>query len=246
MKFLSICGALVCLAAVGCSSAPRIPRDDAPRPDWEQVLEEGSSKARERAVRKLARLENDFAWDLIAGAASNEDLFARLAAAEVLPEWENSDEALSLLEILLSDESFLVRWQAINSLAETGSARAVEPLAKATLEDPDPLLRGEAARALGTLGRQEAIPHLVEALRHSQTSRSRSAAESLAQLTGEPVVPDYQAWKSYLAGDPEPLRAIAEQRKQVHEENRELADKGGRGVLSTIGRAIKRLFTRAR
>ena len=245
MKRLLLClTVLALIQAVGCGSAPRIPPKDAPRAEWELVLREGSSTSRELAVRKLAELDTDFTRDFVTEAVSNDDPFARVAAADVLGAWEESDKAASVLKALLSDEVFLVRWQAINSLAETGSPQAVEPLAGVTRDEPSPVLRGEAARSLGKLGRQEAIPHLVEALRDGQASVALAAAESLAQLTGQPVVPNYQAWKSYLASDPEPLRALAQQRSDTRKENRELADKKGRGLFSTIGRGLKRLFTR--
>jgi len=244
MRYLHVCAVVLALIAAGCSSAPKAPRKDAPRAEWEAVLKEGDSASRELAVRKLAQLDTDFTWDLVEDAAYNEDPFARLAAAEVLQGWEETDEAISLLDVLRSDDFFLVRWQAINSLAVTDSVRAVEPLAKAAREDPNPVLRGEAARALGSLGRQEAIPHLVELLRDGEASVVLSAAESLAALTDEPVVPNYQAWKSYLAGDTEPLRTIAEEHVRIQEENKQLAQKEGRGVLAAIGQGVKRLFTR--
>ena len=97
MKRLLLCLTVLALVAAGCGSAPRIPRNDAPRTEWELVLREGSSTSRELAVRKLAELDTDFTWDLVTEAVSNDDPFARVAAADVLGTWEESDKAASVL-----------------------------------------------------------------------------------------------------------------------------------------------------
>ncbi len=228
-----------------CAGRVRIPPADAARTDWETTLNEGCSASRRLAIHKLAKLDRPFSRELVKTAVYNDDPFARLAAAEVLGPWHDPTEAVPLLKKLLSDEAFIVRWQAMSSLAQTGSADAAEPLADALENDPDPILRGHAAHSLGRLGKSESLLPLVEALRDEHASVALAAAGALSQITGEPLIPDHQAWKAYTAGDPSLLNEAAEQLAKDRLENKRFVAEKRRGLLATIGIGIKRFFSRA-
>jgi len=82
--------------------------------------------------------------------------------SDVVPEGEQTAEAVSENIRALSDRDAVRRAEAARGLAEAGRS-AVAVLARA-LRDPDPLVRGEAARSLGRLGVRDCLEALAKCL----------------------------------------------------------------------------------
>ena len=125
--------------------------------DVEPVLE-GSQRIRSAIIAGLRMLG---LTDEEITAAEREAAGAQFDS-DVVPEGEQTAEAVSENIRALSDRDAVRRAEAARGLAEAGRS-AVAVLARA-LRDPDPLVRGEAARSLGRLGVRDCLEALAKCL----------------------------------------------------------------------------------
>ncbi len=89
---------------------------------------------------------------------------------------------------------YRTRSAAKSELLEMGE-KAVDPLI-AALDSPHAGVRWSVAVTLGELKAEKALPHLVEALKDDEIMSA--AEESLTNITGENLGPDYDAWKRWI------------------------------------------------
>ncbi len=102
---------------------------------------------------------------------------------------------------------YRTRSAAKSELLEMGE-KAVDPLL-AALDSPHAGVRWSAAAILGELKARKALPRLVEALKDDEIMSA--AEESLTNITGEDLGPDYDAWKRWIEmGDSEDGGGLAE------------------------------------
>jgi HEAT repeat protein len=165
---------------------------------------------------------------LTTAAMSDRQVVCRMAAIAALRNFKDPRAIHGLEDAYYRAGSFnpetatILRCQALDALGATGQPQAVELLVKVVKEPPvegateDKQAKTDeriaAARALGRYKQYEATEALAGVLRTDQDVALRDrATESLRDITGKNLPPDYQAWADFL-NKPEGRDAVAKEK----------------------------------
>jgi PBS lyase HEAT-like repeat len=168
---------------------------------------------------------------LTTAAMSDRQVVCRMAAISALRNFKDPRAVKGLEDAYYRAGGFspetatIVRCLALDALGATGQPEAVELLVKVLKEPPvegateDKQAKTDeriaAARALGRYKQYEATEALADVLRMDQDVALRDrATESLRDITGKTLPPDYQAWADFL-NKPEGRDAVAKEKPQT-------------------------------
>ena len=102
------------------------------------------------------------------------------------------------------DESPVVRLAAARACARLGRRPGVEPVIGRLLEDAIALVREEAVIAYRACGHRETAGTLIRRLDKEPLRIRIAIAETLKELTGETLPPEYGPWKDWLGAEEKP------------------------------------------
>ncbi len=161
------------------------------------LLGDEDKAVRSAAVQALGNIGDRRATEPLITALSDDDPEVRRNAARSLAQI-GGREVVEPLLAALSDNNAMVRLGAAQALGEVGGSRAGEPLITLLNNDASENVRAVAAQALGELRERRAIEPLVAALSDDYNALRLTAAEALANITGQDFGQDPAAWQEWL------------------------------------------------
>ncbi len=156
---------------------------------WAEIALEGVGWVTFDPARKshsAPEVEDDPIEEALTDLATNTDVLARVAAAELLGQHEDPVVLLPLVEASVNDESHAVREAASAALQDLG----LDWIVRVLQNHEEPLVRAAAATTLGLLGDLRAMDPLLEALTSDPAPEVRSAAAwALGEIKNNAALP---------------------------------------------------------
>jgi tetratricopeptide (TPR) repeat protein len=182
----------------GAPAPERVP-EDLPTGTLLELLETGSWEDRTQATERLLRRNDPESLPRLLGLLGHERTELRAAAAKLVAGLRSAAAFDALAALLARDREWVVRYEASTALFQLGDPRAVAPLVQALRDDKAPQVRRNAAYGLRAYAVCEAAQALVRAQGDPVAEVRRSAADSLAALSGQVQGQDPRKWEQWVA-----------------------------------------------
>ncbi len=156
------------------------------------LLQEKDPLVRRSAVDALAHFNTEEVRRALRRMLHDPDPSVRRNAIDAIARLSDPAAIDALILALDPQNEFWVRYSAAEALGIVGDHRAVPPLIEAS-RDPRPLLRRAVVSSLGLLRDSRAIPTLLQALEDEDAQVRLHAADGLARIGHEGVLPHLEA-----------------------------------------------------